>query len=167
MNCFSLWSLNNQGMFLVAISGSDLWVPYCIKVWISNEKGQWRGSDAVEMGGNKKTWDRLVMQTFLLSGKPFRRKEERIKQENESSTQLGEGKAPGKWLPAKKMFRQRKEESDVQSWGQQCKVFQRAFYDRTWDLKKSKGGSITLFIHWKVQCPSSSDGYSPGGEQRN
>lgn len=48
------------------------------------------------------------MQIFLLSGKPFRRKEERIKPENKSNTQLREGKAPGKWLPAKKMFRQRK-----------------------------------------------------------
>lgn len=75
------------------------------------------------MGSSKKTWDRSVIQIFLLSGKCFRRKEERIKQEYESSTQLGEGKGPGKWLPARKMFRQRQEESNVQSWGQQCKVF--------------------------------------------
>lgn len=51
-----------------------------------------------------------------------------MKKEKESSTQLGEGDAPGKWLPAKKMFRQRKEERDVQSRGQQCKVFLRTFY---------------------------------------
>lgn len=35
------------------------------------------------------------------------------KTENESSTQLGEGKAPGEWLPAKRMCRQRKEGSSA------------------------------------------------------
>lgn len=57
------------------------------------------------------------MQILLPSGKPFRRKEERIKQDDESSTQLREGKAPSKSLPAKHMFRQRREESDVQFTG--------------------------------------------------
>ena len=110
------------------VSGSNLQVLYCINICISNEKWWGRGSDAVEMGSSKKIWDRLVMQIFLPSGNSFWRREQRIKQKYESSTQLGERKAPGKWLPAEKMFRLRKEETNVQSWGQQCKVFRSVFY---------------------------------------